>query len=409
MDKKPLGIYIHIPFCKAKCYYCDFVSFKNIEDKAKEYIECVIKEIENKNWKEINSKYIVTTIYIGGGTPSYIDSSYINDVLKVLKRKIQECSTEQNVSKTKINEVNVKDINTIDTINENVEITIEVNPGTVDEKKLTQYRKIGINRLSIGLQSTNDTLLKQIGRIHTYEQFLNTYKTAQKVGFNNINVDLMLGLPNQTIEDIKQSLENVIKLDPNHISVYSLILEEGTKLYDMVENNKVQLPDEEIERRMYWYVKNKLELSGYKHYEISNFSKPGKESKHNWNCWNQEEYMGFGLAAHSYFEDKRFSNTEDIKEYMENIQNNKIKENIKIHEIQNIDDKKREYMLLGLRKIEGVSISKFKERFIDNPLYLYRNELQKLVSEGLINVDGDNIKLSNKGLDLANLVWEEFV
>ena len=386
MEKKPLGIYIHIPFCKAKCYYCDFISFKNIEQKAKEYIECVIKEIKNKNWNEINSKYEVTTIYIGGGTPSYIDSSYINDVLKVLKEKIKMHSKEQNdeeedkltSSYEKTDATNIKDI----------EVTIEVNPGTVDEAKLAQYRKMGINRLSIGLQSTNDFLLKQIGRIHTYEQFLETYKTAKKVGFDNINVDLMLGLPNQTIEDIKQSIEKIVELNPNHISVYSLILEEGTKLYEMVENEKVALPDEELERRMYWYVKDKLELSGYNHYEISNFSKKRKESKHNWNCWNQEEYLGFGLSAHSYFQDKRFSNIEEIDKYIENVENDKINENVEIHEEQDIDAKKREYMLLGLRKIEGVSISKFKEKFIDNPLYLYRNELQKLNDEDLINVDG---------------------
>lgn len=396
MEKKPLGIYIHIPFCKSKCFYCDFISFKNIEEKAKEYIECVIKEIENKNWIEINSKYKVTTIYIGGGTPSYIDSSYINDVLKVLKERIK---VHSNVFEEKLDDTNINDI----------EITIEVNPGTVNETKLAQYRKMGINRLSIGLQSANDILLKQIGRIHTYKQFLETYQTAKKVGFDNINVDLMLGLPNQTIEDIKQSIDNVVKLDPNHISVYSLILEEGTKLYDMVEKEEIQLLDEDLERRMYWYVKDKLELSGYNHYEISNFSKKGKESKHNWNCWNQEEYLGVGLAAHSYFQEKRFSNIEEIDKYIENVENNKINENVIIHEEQSIEDKKREYMLLGLRKIEGVSISKFKEKFVDNPLYLYRNELQKLNDESLINVDGDYIKLTNKGLDFANIVWEEFV
>ena len=382
MSKKELGIYIHIPFCKSKCYYCDFTSFSNIANKENEYISCLIKEIESKNWDEVNKKYEVTTIYIGGGTPSFIDCNKIVKVIQTIK----------NVANTK-----------------NAEITIEVNPGTATEEKLMGYRKVGINRLSLGLQSTNNKLLKQIGRIHTYEQFLETYKLALKVGFCNINVDLMLGLPNQTVEDLKQSIEEIIKLNPNHISVYSLILEEGTKLYDFVENGKVDLPSEEVERQMYWYVKNKLELAGYNHYEISNFSKIGKESKHNLNCWNQEEYLGFGLAAHSYFESKRFSNIENIEQYIKNITEENFEKNIEIHEVQTIEEQRKEYMLLGLRKIDGISISKFKEKFVDNPIYLFKNELAKLVEDNLVEIDGDKIKLTAKGLDFANLVWEEFV
>lgn len=382
MNKKELGIYIHIPFCKSKCYYCDFTSFSKMEDKQKDYIDCLLKEINSKNWNEINKNYKVTTIYIGGGTPSYVDC---NEIVKIIQ-------TIKNLTET-----------------QNAEITIEVNPGTVTEEKLMAYRKNGINRLSIGLQSTNNKLLKQIGRIHTYEEFLETFKLAKKVGFNNINVDLMLGLPNQTIYDLKSSIEDVIKLEPIHISVYSLILEEGTKLYDLVEEGKIDLPEEELERQMYWYVKNKLELNGYNHYEISNFSKKGKESKHNLNCWNQEEYLGFGVASHSYFENRRFSNTENITDYIKNIVNNEFEKNIEIHEIQTIDEKKKEYMLLGLRKIEGVYISKFKEKFGDNPVYLFKNELSKLVEENLVEIDLDNIRLTSKGLDLANLVWEEFI
>ena len=384
MNKKILGIYVHIPFCKDKCYYCDFVSFKNMEEKQEKYIECLVKEIENKQWGKINKNYEITTVYIGGGTPSYINSSYIEKILETIKN-----NAKINLSKT--------------------EITIEVNPGTVDEEKLKEYKKAGINRISIGLQSTNNNLLKQIGRIHTYEQFLNTYKLAQKVGFENINVDLMLGLPNQSISDLKHSVEKVMELNPNHISVYSLILEEGTKLYNLVENGKLKLPEETLERQMYWYVKNRLELAKYKHYEISNFAKEGFQSKHNINCWNQEEYLGFGLAAHSYFENKRFSNIENIEDYINNIKSNNFEKNIELHEIQNIEEKKKEYMLLGLRKIDGVSISKFKEKFIDNPIYIFRNELSKLVEDNLIEIDEDIIKLTQKGLDFANIVWEEFV
>jgi len=369
---KEIGIYIHIPFCVKKCDYCDFISYCNKENLIEEYVEKLKEEIDI-NLK--NKEYKIKTIYIGGGTPSCIDSKYIVDILNIIKEKYNL---------------------------ENTEITIEVNPGTVTERKLTDYIKAGINRLSIGLQETNNELLKQIGRIHTYEEFLATYNLARKIGFKNINVDLMIGLPNQSIQNIKESLTKVITLNPEHISVYSLILEEGTKLYKKYEENKIKLPDEDLERNMYWYVKNTLENNGYIHYEISNFSKKGYESKHNVSCWNQEEYMGFGVAAHSYIDNTRYSNTESIEEYINN------KENI-IHEKQTIEDMQKEYMLLGLRKIEGINIQDFKNKFVENPIFLFRNELSKLVEEDLIIVDGDNIKLTNKGLDLANIVWEEFV
>ena len=378
---KQLGIYIHIPFCKSKCAYCDFVSFPNIKEKEEQYISSVIKEIQNEDWEYINKNYQVTTIYIGGGTPSFIDAKSIKKIVDSLKSKIKNLD-------------NNKD--------SNIEITMEMNPGTVTQQKLEVYKNTGINRVSIGLQTTNNNLLKQIGRIHTFEQFLDTYKMLKEAGFDNINVDLMLGLPNQTIEDLKQSIEEVLKLEPNHISVYSLILEEGTPLFNMIEEGKLTLPDEEIERQMYWYVKNKLELAGYNHYEISNFAKQGKESKHNLNCWNQEEYIGFGLAAHSYFQDKRYSNTCDIEKYMKNFPK-------ELHETQTIEDKKKEYMLLGLRKIDGIQISKFKEKFVDNPIYIYKDELAKLIEQDLLEIDGDYIRLTNKGLDFANIVWEEFV
>ena len=227
----------------------------------------------------------------------------------------------------------------------------------------------------------------------------------------------MIGLSNQSIANIRESLNRIISFNPEHISVYSLILEEGTKLYQAYENNKIELPDEELERNMYWYVKNILENNGYKHYEISNFSKEGLESKHNLNCWNQEEYIGFGVAAHSYVDGTRYSNTENMEEYIKVIDSNVVAapmgdlEIVRriIHEIQTLEDMQKEYMLLGLRKIEGVSIQKFKNKFGENPIFLFRNELSKLVEEELIEVDGDIIKLTNKGLDLANIVWEEFV
>lgn len=381
MEPKELGIYIHIPFCKKKCYYCDFISYQGKTDLIEKYIESICLEIEN--WKKgINVKqYNVTTIYIGGGTPSYIEPKHISQILKHLKEFIKP----------------------------NVEITIEVNPGTVINSKLEKYKEAGINRVSIGLQETHDELLKTIGRIHTYEEFINTYNWARGAGFKNINLDLMIGLPNQTIQDIKENLEKVIKLKPEHISVYSLILEEGTKLERQVEKGKISLPDEATERNMYWYVKNTLEKKGYKHYEISNFAKESKESKHNVNCWKQKEYRGFGIAAHSYIHNLRFSNTANLEEYIGNIANNDFLANTRVHERQDEQAMKKEYMLLGLRKIEGISITEFKNKYKENPLFLYKEELNELVKEKLIIIGGDRIKLTNKGLDFANLVWEKFV
>lgn len=378
-----LGIYIHIPFCKQKCYYCDFVSYSNKCSEVKEYIESLKKEIEEFDF----SNYKVTSIYIGGGTPSYIDSIYIVEILSELKEKL------------KCNLIEFKDI----------EITIEVNPGTVDAKKLNDYKKLGINRLSIGLQSTKNDILKKIGRIHTYQEFLEIYKLARETGFKNINIDLMIGIPGQKIGDLKNTLQDIIKLEPEHISVYSLIIEENTPIEKMLENGEIKLPDEDLERNMYWYVKNTLELNGYNHYEISNFAKLGKESRHNLNCWNQEEYIGFGVAAHSYLNGIRFSNTINVEEYIQHIENNRKEENIQIEESQSLEDKKNEFMMLGFRKIQGVDIARFKEKFIDNPIFLYRENLNKLVEEGLIEVDLNHIKLTNKGIDLANLVFEEFV
>lgn len=377
MKNKEIGVYVHIPFCKQKCYYCDFISYCNKDNLIDDYVKAVRKEIRMQN---IQSQ--ITTVYIGGGTPSYIDSKYIVEIIEEIKKK--------NISKRP-------------------EITIEVNPGTATKEKLKNYKKCGINRLSIGLQSAQDEILKEIGRIHNFEQFLETYQMARKVGFKNINVDLILGIPNQRIKDLKNSLEKIIELQPEHISVYSLIVEDGTTIANKIEKGELELPDEDTERNMYWYVKNTLELNGYIHYEISNFAKKGRESKHNKNCWNQNQYFGFGVAAHSYRDITRYSNTEKIEEYIKNVMTERLDRNRIIHEIQKEYDAEKEYMLLGLRKIEGINISEFKLKFGDNPIYLFRNELKKLTDEGLIIVDEDYIRLTNKGIDLANLVWEEFV
>ena len=376
-----LGIYIHIPFCIQKCYYCDFVSYPDKYKIQEEYVKKVIEEIEDN--REVLEKNTITTIYIGGGTPSSIKPELVKDILN----KIYEVTNIKN--------------------KKNIEITIEVNPGTCNKNNLQMYKDCGINRLSIGLQSTNDKILKTIGRIHNYEQFFNTYSWAIEAGFDNINVDLMLGLPTQTLSDLKQSLEKILNLKPvpNHISVYSLIVEEGTPIDKKISNGELKLPEEEIERNEYKYTKNFLELNGYKHYEISNFAKQGFESKHNMNCWEQKEYVGIGIGTHSYVNGCRYSNICDLETYLKS----KSKDIKIVHEKQNIEDMKKEYMLLGLRKLDGVSISRFKEKFGENPIYIFRKQLQKLVDEELLLVDLDNIKLTNKGLDFANLVWEEFV
>ena len=389
-NKKNVGIYVHIPFCKQKCKYCDFKSYVGKENKIKNYIKWLVYEIKGIGEgnrldyeNNLDDLAVIDTIYIGGGTPSFIESKYIKDIMDTIKKNY--------------------------TLAENVEVTIEVNPGTVTEEKLLDYKNAGINRLSIGLQSCKKELLEELGRIHNYEEFENTYKLARKIGFKNINVDLMIGLPNQTIKDIEESLNRLRKLEPEHISVYSLIVEEETPLFKEIQNETLKLPSDEIEREMYWYVKKELENRGYIHYEISNFAKPGFESKHNMNCWKQQEYIGVGVAAHSYTNGVRFSNVDTIEEYISNYENGKEEDNLIFHEKQNKKSMMKEYMMLGLRKIEGIKIQDFKSKFAENPIFIYRKELEKLVKEELIEIDGDVVKLTKKGLDLANLVWEEFV
>lgn len=377
--ERELGIYVHIPFCIKKCAYCDFISYPNKLEMQKMYVDKLLEEMDNS--KKVIGKCNITSIYIGGGTPSAIDS----ELIKKIVFKIKELERNSFVQ----------------------EVTIEVNPGTVTQQKLNDYIEAGINRLSIGLQSTNDNLLRLIGRIHTYQEFLKTYEMAVNTGFKNINVDLMIGLPNQTIGDIKESIDKITSLNPmpQHISVYSLIVEPNTLMEKWVNEEKFDLPLDEEERNQYAYVKNILEQKGYKHYEISNFSLPGKQAIHNTNCWEQKEYLGFGAAAHSYFDMKRFSNTDSLHKYLsESFEKIRI-----IDEVQNIEEQEKEFMMLGLRKIDGVGIDAFKNKFGKNPIFLFRKEIQKLVEQGLLEVDLNQIRLTRKGLDLANIVWEEFV
>ena len=378
---KEIGVYIHIPFCKSKCIYCDFNSFAKKDNCIEEYINAVIKEI--KEYAKQNKDVLIKTIYIGGGTPSYINEKYINKILETLKNNFEILS--------------------------NAEITIEINPGTVNRKKLNTYYKAGINRLSIGLQSTNDKLLKQLGRVHDFEDFLETLRLANTIGFSNISADCMIGLPNQTIYDVEETLNVLINLRLTHISVYSLIVEPNTPLEKKINSGELKLPDEEIERYMYWFAKRKLEENGYLHYEISNFAKPLFRSKHNLDCWNQKEYKGFGVSASSYENEIRYTNISSIEKYVENVQNGQFKKNYIVEEKQDREVMMKEYMLLGLRKITGVSINQFRKKFGTIPIFKYNKEITKLTNEGLIESNGINIRLTKKGLDLANLVWEEFV
>ena len=318
-----------------------------MEDKFEDYFNALFMEISNKanevygeksedskvvETDKINeickinktSKIAVSTIYIGGGTPSLVPEKYIEQLISLLYQKFE--------------------------ISKEAEITIEANPGTINKEKLRKYVGIGINRISIGLQSTNNSLLKLLGRIHKYEDFEATFELARKAGFNNINVDLMIGLPNQTIEDVEDSLDKIISKSPEHISVYSLIVEEGTEMCRLIDENILELPSEDVERKMYWRVRQVLEANGYKHYEISNFAKEGYCSRHNMDCWNQHNYLGFGASAHSYYQDNRYSNITNIKSYIENLENNASIYNIILHEHQLKNDKMKEFMLLRFKK-----------------------------------------------------------
>ncbi len=387
---KQIGLYVHIPFCKSKCSYCDFVSYSSKEELIEEYIKWLCYEIREVGegikldiQNKLTDNVVVKTIYIGGGTPSFIDSKYITKILETIYKNYN--------------------------VDPNAEITLEINPGTVDKEKLIEYKNSGINRLSIGTQSSNNNLLKMLGRIHTYEEFEETYNKAREIGFNNINIDFMIGLPNQILEDIDNIIKQVEKLQPNHVSVYSLIVEDNTPIKEKIEKGILKLPNDEQERKMYWTVKNNLESLGYKHYEISNFAIPNYESKHNLDCWNQGEYMGFGVSAHSYIDGARFSNIDSIEEYIENYKNNKQENNFILHEKQNMNSKMQEYVLLGLRKIDGISCCTFEEKFGKDIFDVFEKELTTLMQKDLITAENGYIKLTNKGIDLANIVWEEFV
>lgn len=381
---KKLGIYIHIPFCARKCDYCDFLSAPSDYKTMESYAKALMKEIKLN--KDKMAEYLVDTVFIGGGTPSILEEKLMADVIETLKNN---CNLDKNY-----------------------EMTIECNPGTVTEKKLKTYKKAGINRISFGLQSADNGELADIGRIHTYEDFLDSYALARKCGFENINIDLMSALPGQSVESYRNTLEKIIALEPEHISAYSLIIEDGTKMKDRVENalalGKNILPDEDEERNMYYLTEELLHEAGYKRYEISNYSKHGYECRHNIGYWKRKEYLGFGIGAASLYKEERYNNVSDLKVYIESVSegNLDIKENIQYPSKQ---EQMEEHMFLGLRMMEGVSVKKFNENFGMAFDDIYGEVTTKLLGQGLLERGNEHIRLTKKGIDVSNYVMSEFL
>lgn len=377
--KKTLGLYIHIPFCMSKCYYCDFLSKANQENYFTAYVHALENEIIG--YQSLLEEYSINSIFIGGGTPTILPIEALQRILI----KIQECFS----------------------IDSKVEITVESNPGTLSYRMLQGLKEVGVNRLSIGLQTFQNKLLQKIGRVHTSEQFLKNYETALKIGFENINMDLIFGLPEQKIEHWEEDLKKAIQLNPAHLSCYSLIVEEGTTFFDMQEKGELLLPTEEENLYMYQMCIQFLQQAGYNHYEISNFSKPGKQCIHNIKYWCCDEYIGFGLGAHSYFQGVRYHNVYSLEDYIR-----------KSHDIEKIKkDKERistkeayeEFMFLGLRLIEGVSKEEFYQRFQISMEEIYGSVLQKLIKLNLLKEEKNNVKFTKRGLEVGNLVFEQFL
>lgn len=373
---KEVGLYIHIPFCKQKCWYCDFPSFPCKEYLMEEYIEALIKEINNRIDNNINIK----TIFIGGGTPTYLSSEQL---LKLGK---------------KITELN---------LNKNIEFSVEANPGTLSEDKLKALKSIGVNRLSMGLQAVQDYHLKAIGRIHTFKEFKENFKMARKIGFDNINVDLMFGLPNQTLQEWIDTLNTICNLNPEHISAYGLILEEGTAFYKLYENDKLNIPDEEIERKMYKATLEVLNRNGYEQYEISNFSKKHRECTHNLIYWNLDEYIGVGSGSSSYLDNLRISNESNIEKYIESINDGKYGAQEQFE--NSIKDNMEEFMFMGLRKIKGISIENFQKKFNKNIYQVYGEIINKHKKLNLLEEKDGNIALTSKGIEISNFVMSDFI
>ena len=407
--RRDLGLYLHIPFCVKKCDYCDFLSGPATEETKKRYLEALITEI--KSYKGKTEEYLVQTIFVGGGTPSSVDSSFINDIMCVLKEVfIIKGINDKTVISSSNNSLDI------------AEITIEINPGTITRDKLEAYKSAGINRLSFGLQSADNNELKLLGRIHTYEQFVDNYKLAREVGFKNINIDLMSALPGQNCNSWKETLEKIVELNPEHISAYSLIIEEETPFYEQY-GNKISdkyklLPSEETDRFLYTFTKDYLKRNGYQRYEISNYAKDGYASLHNCSYWTGTEYLGLGLGASSYLQHTRFQNLNDLDDYIKlcnryNVaEGNIMRDHIGLRrevEVLTQKDQMEEFMFLGLRMSDGIRKNIFYKKFNQNIEQVYGDIIEQLKEEKLIIIDGNRICLTDYGIDVSNTVLAKFL
>ena len=370
----PLELYVHIPFCVRKCQYCDFLSGPSDEETKDRYIEALLKEIRAAEHTE---DYEIVSVFIGGGTPSALKAEAIASTMSTLQEQFFFC--------------------------EDAEVTIEANPGTVDLEKLTIYRNVGINRLSLGLQSTDAEELKLLGRIHSYEEFLKSYEWAREAGFSNINIDLMFAIPGQTGEAWRQHLYQVAELNPEHISAYSLIIEEGTPF---AEQN-LDLPDEDTEYQMYEDTAEILERYGYRQYEISNYAKQGYMCRHNAGYWQRREYLGFGLGASSLYRGMRFSNTRRMQEYLKESRNpDQIRKDVTV---LSRNERIEEFMFLGLRMTEGISEKKFEENFDVRLMDVYGDILQKYEETGFMEHIETKWRLTRKGIHVSNHILADFL
>ncbi len=382
--REKIGIYIHIPFCIKKCFYCDFVSYQNKNDLIGKYVDAVCLEILQNS--EILSEYDISTIYFGGGTPSMIDSIYIEKIVNTLKLFVS-------------NEDTIK------------EITIEVNPNSASLDKLESYYNMGINRLCIGLQSSHDKILRNIGRMHTFNDFKEVLKNANTVGFKNISVDLIYPLPGLNLTGFKETLNSIINLNDKfnikHISVYNLEIHENTRLDFLLKEGFIDLCDEDEEYKMREELNKKLQDNGFIKYEISNYAYPGFESKHNLCYWNQERYLGFGVNASSFFNLKRYKNTSDINKYIDGIYNNKdiVVESEELDKLALM----KEYVILKLRLTKGLEVLEFRQKFGIDIFEIFNEELNSLKNDKLISINTKNIFLTKRGEEVANIVWEMFV
>lgn len=374
-NKKDLSIYIHIPFCVKKCLYCDFLSFTGNEKTFNKYADALVSEIEKFDDKKAEI-YVVKSVFVGGGTPSVVPPEILGRVFYALKQKF--------------------------VFSDIAEITVEANPATFSEEKLIYYKNIGINRISIGLQSWQDDMLKKLGRIHSKDDFIVSYEMARKAGFDNINVDIMFALPGQTVEMWSETVRNVVSLQPEHISAYSLIIEPETPFYEMWQNKKISTVSDEDDRKMYWFAIDYFQKNGYFQYEISNFAKNNFESKHNIVYWTRKNYVGFGLGAHSFIDNERFCNVYDFVQYTSGIT---LKASEKIDE----SGRYSEFMFLGLRMTKGISAKHFYECFGQNIFDIFGEQIETAQKNGLLVCEGDCIRLTRRGIDLSNIVFREFV